>query len=53
MAEGTYMIRRSEKGAYWTMTRNGIFIGNYDSFGEAVRELEEIRQAAAEATDCR
>ncbi len=39
--EQTMEIKRSSKGPYWTLTVDGVFEGNFDTFGEALREYEE------------
>lgn len=35
-------IKRSKKGPYWTLTVDGEFVGNYDTFKEATDDLEAI-----------
>lgn len=34
-------IKRSSRGPYWTLTVDGVFEGNFDTFGEALMEYEE------------
>ena len=39
----TYKITRNSKGQqYYTLTKNGKFIGNYDTVKEAADDLETI-----------
>ena len=45
----TYKIERSKNGLYYTLYRNGVAIGNYDTVSEAAMDLEDIRQEKAES----
>ena len=49
MSDDSYIIKRSDNGAYYSMYHNDIFIGNYDTVYEAAQDLEEIRQEEGNA----
>ena len=41
-------IRRSDKGPYYEMKIDGIFVGNYDTPTEAAKEFDKIMEEKRE-----